>query len=125
MVFGTIGAIIHGLTLPAQLYIFGRLTTDFVAFQKQQVKIQINNGTLPAGEELINIEDQMLTYAEVYAYLAIGSWFVGYMQCAFWSISSIRQTHRIRLKFLDAILRQDIGWFDIHESGGLTTRMFE
>ena len=74
---------------------------------------------------MINIEDRMLFLAQIYAYAAVGSWIVGYMQCAFWSISAIRQTHRIRLKFLNAILRQDIGWFDINEAGGLTTRMFE
>ena len=62
---------------------------------------------------------------QVYAYLAIGAWLVGYVQCAFWSISAIRQTQRIRIKFFNAILRQNIGWFDINEAGGLTTRMFE
>lgn len=123
MFFGSIGAILHGLTLPAQLFIFGKLITDFVNFEIQKEKIAKN--TLPPGEDIINIEDRMLFFAEIYAYAAVVSWLVGYIQCAFWSISAIRQAHRIRLKFLDAILRQDIGWFDVNEAGGLTTRMFE
>ena len=123
MFFGSLGAIIHGLTLPGQLFIFGFLVDDFVKFQKNIEKMK-TNVTIPADEQ-INIEDRMLFFAEVYAYLAIGSGFVGYLQCAFWSVSAIRQTQRIRLRFFDAILRQDIGWFDINEAGGLTSRMFE
>jgi len=121
MAFGSFGAFLHGITLPGQLVIFGLLMTRFVEFQKQIIERDAGkNATVT-----IDIEDEMLVFSQIYAYAAVFSWLVGYMQCAFWSITAIRQTHRIRLKFFNAILRQDIGWFDVHEAGGLTTRMFE
>ena len=38
-------------------------------------------------------------------------------------MSSERQTRVIRKKLFDAILKQDIEWFDDHSSGELTTRL--
>lgn len=34
-----------------------------------------------------------------------------------------RQTRRIRVAYVHAILRQDMGWFDKAEDGSLTTRL--
>ena len=124
MVFGSLGAILHGLSLPGQLIIFGQLINKFIDFTQQRDLIA-KNATAVDPNDIINIEDEMLFYAEIYAYVAVASWLVGYMQCAFWSISAIRQIQRIRMLFFNSILRQDIGWFDVNEAGGLTTRMFE
>ncbi|KAH3689239.1 hypothetical protein DPMN_191104 [Dreissena polymorpha] len=38
-------------------------------------------------------------------------------------LASERQTHRIRKSFYQNILRQNIGWFDVHESGELNSRI--
>ena len=50
---------------------------------------------------------------------------LGYGQVTFWMIASERQSHRIRQKFFHNILRQNIGWFDVHEAGELNTRLSE
>lgn len=44
-------------------------------------------------------------------------------QTAFWNLSALRQTTRIREKYLTAVLRQEVGWFDKNPSGELTTRI--
>ncbi|XP_066910223.1 ATP-dependent translocase ABCB1-like isoform X2 [Clytia hemisphaerica] len=124
MVFGSLGAILHGLSLPGQLIIFGQLVNNFIDFTQQRELIR-KNATAVAPEDVIDIESEMLFYAQIYAYVAVASWIVGYMQCAFWSISAIRQIQRIRMLFFNSILRQNVGWFDVNEAGGLTTRMFE
>ena len=46
-------------------------------------------------------------------------------QASFWGITCERQVHRIRKQFFNAILRQEIGWFDTQQSGELTTRLAE
>ena len=56
---------------------------------------------------------------------AIGSMIFSYIQVAFWQIPSERQTRTIRHKLFDAILKQDIGWFDVYKSGELTNRLTE
>ena len=50
---------------------------------------------------------------------------VAYVQVAAWLTTSHRQTHRIRMALLSAVLRQEIGWFDTHDSGELGTRLAE
>ena len=50
---------------------------------------------------------------------------VGYMQTATWQSAAYGQCQRIRVKLLRAIIRQEIGWFDVHETGELNTRLAE
>ena len=61
MFFGSVCAIIHGISLPGQLIIFGLLVDDFVKFQTNEVK-RLSNITIT---DEINIEDRMLFFAEV------------------------------------------------------------
>ena len=49
----------------------------------------------------------------------------GYIQVSLWMMAAERQSHRIRNRFLYNVLRQDIGWFDTHETGELNTRLAE
>ena len=35
------------------------------------------------------------------------------------------QVHRIRIMFLQAILRQEIGWYDTHQTGDFASKMAE
>ena len=48
-----------------------------------------------------------------------------YMQVAFWTLSAGRQAKRLRTLFFHRIMRQDIGWFDVNETGELNTRLIE
>ena len=48
-----------------------------------------------------------------------------YGQVGFWLMASFRQVYVIRQQLFSAIMRQEIGWFDTHESGELNTRMSE
>jgi ABC-type multidrug transport system fused ATPase/permease subunit len=51
--------------------------------------------------------------------------FFSYFQVAFWLMASERQTRLIRKSLFRAILRQEIGWFDVYKSGELTNRLTE
>jgi ABC-type multidrug transport system fused ATPase/permease subunit len=51
--------------------------------------------------------------------------FVAYAQVAFWLMTSHRQTFKIRQSLLRAVLRQEIGWFDTHETGQIANRLSE
>ncbi|XP_033762473.1 LOW QUALITY PROTEIN: ATP-dependent translocase ABCB1-like [Pecten maximus] len=65
----------------------------------------------------------METFAIYYIGIAGGVLLCGYFQVAFWILASERQIHRIRKLFFRNIMRQDIGWFDTHETGELNTRL--
>jgi len=49
----------------------------------------------------------------------------GYFQVAFWLMPAEKQTKRIRTLLFESILKQDIGWFDVYQSGELTNRLTE
>lgn len=57
--------------------------------------------------------------------IAGGVMVCGYVQVSFWAVAAERQAHRIRDMFLRNVLRQEIGWFDTHETGELNTRLSE
>ncbi|VDL74808.1 unnamed protein product [Nippostrongylus brasiliensis] len=45
------------------------------------------------------------------------------LQMCCWHTVCERQVHQIRNRYLGAVLRQDMAWFDKNETGALTTRM--
>lgn len=50
---------------------------------------------------------------------------VACIRVATWLQTSYRQTYRIRVALLQAVLRQEIGWFDTHDAGELGSRLAE
>uniref|UniRef100_A0A4W5R2U3 ABC transmembrane type-1 domain-containing protein n=1 Tax=Hucho hucho TaxID=62062 RepID=A0A4W5R2U3_9TELE len=46
-----------------------------------------------------------------------------YMQVAFWTLAAGRQVKRLRKLFFHCIMQQEIGWFDVNETGELNTRL--
>jgi ABC-type multidrug transport system fused ATPase/permease subunit len=61
----------------------------------------------------------------MFSVIACGVMVCGYVQVTFWAIAAEKQAHRIRDKFLRNVLRQEIGWFDTHETGELNNRLSE
>lgn len=47
------------------------------------------------------------------------------LQMTCWHTVCERQIHQIRKHYFAAVLRQNGGWFDIHPSGELITKMSE
>lgn len=50
---------------------------------------------------------------------------VAYAQVAFWLMTSHRQSFKIRSTLLRAVFRQEIGWFDTNDIGGISNRLSE
>eukprot|EP01137_Pigoraptor_chileana_P035613 Opistho-2@29921 len=110
MVFGTIGAIINGSGTVSMSFLFGQVVDIFTDYVQ---------GTID-GDEL---KERVGRYALYFVFVACGIFVMAYMQLSFFSLASERQAKRIRIKYLSAILRQEIAWFDGHQSGQLTTRI--
>ena len=102
--FGTIAAAASGAVMPALTLIMGEIIDVF------------NGGT----EDFM---DAILKNALYFLYTGFGAFVVFYVQNAFWTLTSARQSLRLRNEYLSAILRQEIGWFDQTPAGELTTRI--
>lgn len=64
-------------------------------------------------------------YAIYYSILGFAVMVAAYMQVSFWTLAAGRQVKRVRRLFFHCIMKQEISWFDITETGELNTRLTE
>ncbi|NXF94574.1 MDR1 protein, partial [Eubucco bourcierii] len=123
MLLGTLLAVVHGSSLPIAMIIFGDMTDSFVASGS---KNQTGNLTAVNATEILNqLEKDMTRYAYYYSGIAAGVLLAAYVQTSFWTLAAGRQIKKIREKFFHAIMRQEIGWFDMNDVGELNTRLLD
>ncbi|KAL0889774.1 hypothetical protein Bca101_013757 [Brassica carinata] len=97
MGFGLIGAVGEGFITPTIFYITGLLLNDIggssndVAFMKAISK-----------------------KAVAILYVASASWVICFLQGYCWTRTGERQAARMRERYLKAVLRQDVSYFDLH-----------
>ncbi|XP_014320099.1 phosphatidylcholine translocator ABCB4 [Myotis lucifugus] len=121
MSLGTIMAIAHGSGLPLMMIVFGEMTDRFV--------ITAGNFSFPVNFTLsmLNpgriLEEEMTRYAYYYSGLGAAVLIAAYIQVSFWTLAAGRQIRKIRKEFFHAVLRQEIGWFDINDTTELNTRL--
>ncbi|XP_047550293.1 ATP-dependent translocase ABCB1 isoform X3 [Lutra lutra] len=126
MLMGTMAAIIHGAALPLMMLVFGDMIDSFAnaGIPGNITFINTTNGSNPNEPSFINIlEAEMTTYAYYYSGIGAGVLVAAYIQVSFWCLAAGRQILTIRKQFFHAIMRQEIGWFDVHDVGELNTRL--
>uniref|UniRef100_A0A9J8C2V0 ATP-binding cassette sub-family B member 5 n=1 Tax=Cyprinus carpio carpio TaxID=630221 RepID=A0A9J8C2V0_CYPCA len=111
MLLGTIMSMANGAVLPLMVIVFGDMTNSFV-----DDTIADN---LPPSECL----NQMTRHAINYSIMGFVVLVAAYMQVAFWTLAAGRQVKKLRKKFFHSIMKQEIGWFDVNETGQLNTRL--
>uniref|UniRef100_A0A670ZUJ7 ATP binding cassette subfamily B member 4 n=1 Tax=Pseudonaja textilis TaxID=8673 RepID=A0A670ZUJ7_PSETE len=115
MIVGTIFAALHGASLPVMMIVFGDMTNTFVG-----------SGTIDV-DYLLEFTSIILYFRYAYWYSAIGAGVLvcSYAYIACWTLAAGRQVKRIRQQFFHAIMRQEVGWFDINDAGELNTRLID
>jgi len=101
MVVGTIGAMGNGVCWPVFSIIFGDFADTF--------------GTLASSPTFM---DDVQKIALDFVYLAIGSAAGSFLQSSCWMWTGNRQASRLRMLYLQAALRQDVGFFDTNANAG-------
>ncbi|XP_077246607.1 ABC transporter B family member 13-like [Tasmannia lanceolata] len=96
MLFGSIGACVHGAGLPMFFVLFGRMIDSL--------------GSLSTDPQRLSSEVSKLALQLVYLGLVfLASSWIG-VSC--WMQTGERQTARLRVKYLQSVLRKDINFFD-------------
>jgi len=67
----------------------------------------------------------LLRHAIYYSIMGFVVLVAAYMQVAFWTLAAGRQVKKLRKTFFHSIMKQEIGWFDVNETGQLNTRLTE
>ncbi|KAG8384714.1 hypothetical protein BUALT_Bualt04G0147000 [Buddleja alternifolia] len=96
MISGSLGAIIHGSSMPVFFLLFGQMVNGF---GKNQM-------------DLHKMTHEVAKYALYFVYLGLIVCFSSYAEIACWMYSGERQVGAFRKKYLEAVLKQDVGFFD-------------
>ncbi|WCJ20782.1 ABC transporter B family member 19 [Euphorbia peplus] len=96
MIIGTIGAIIHGSSMPCFFLLFGEMINGFGKNQS----------------DLSLMTHEVEKYALYFVYLGGVVCVASYAEVACWMYSGERQVGTLRKKYLEAVLKQDVGFFD-------------
>ncbi|XP_067865081.1 ATP-dependent translocase ABCB1-like isoform X3 [Heterodontus francisci] len=118
MVVGIIAAVAHGMCLPLLSIVFGDMTNGFIC-QAQSANISLNVTDCDDAP----FEEQMAKFSYYYVAIGAAALLFAYIQVSFWVLASARQTRRLRKIFFHAVLRKEIGWFDVNPAGQLNTRL--
>ncbi|KAF8645234.1 hypothetical protein AX16_008061 [Volvariella volvacea WC 439] len=122
---GLIAAAAAGAAQPMMSLLFGNLTQDFVDFGTVLGEAQAGNATaaslIPqAGADFRHSAGLNASYL---VYIGIGMFVCTYTYMFFWVYTGEVNAKRIRERYLQAILRQDIQYFDKVGAGEVATRI--
>ena len=104
MIVGAACAFIAGAGMPAFSEVLGRLLQELI-------------------DAPDDIDKKMTDLAVIMVYIGVALFVMSFFQVFCWMLAGQRQVARIRLRFFEAVLRQDIAWHDEHKPGELTSRM--
>ncbi|CBI22189.3 unnamed protein product, partial [Vitis vinifera] len=96
MVSGSVGAVIHGSSMPVFFLLFGEMVNGF---GKNQT-------------DLSKMTEEVAKYALYFVYLGVVVCISSYAEIACWMYTGERQVSTLRKKYLEAVLKQDVGFFD-------------
>ncbi|KHN34176.1 ABC transporter B family member 15-like isoform X1 [Glycine soja] len=99
MVLGVFGAMGDGFSSPVMMYFIGRIVNNIGDVSKITPSTFMHN---------VN------KYSLALSYFASASFFTSFLEGYCWTRTSERQAARMRVKYLKAVLRQDVSYFDLH-----------
>ncbi|EKM58407.1 uncharacterized protein PHACADRAFT_252704 [Phanerochaete carnosa HHB-10118-sp] len=122
---GLVAATASGAAMPLMTLLFGRLIQSFVSFGSA---LQDTNPADPAAEAALQAAKNQFKHeaaqnASYLVYIGIGSLTCTFIYMYIWVYTGEIGTKRLREKYLQAVLRQDIAYFDNVGAGEVATRI--
>ncbi|KAH6830259.1 ABC transporter family protein [Perilla frutescens var. hirtella] len=99
MGLGLLGAIGDGVSMPVMLLVTSKLMNSF------------GNSQTSLSE---NFTHEINKNAVVLCYMACVQWVSCFLEGYCWTRTAERQASRLRSRYLKAVMRQDVGYFDLH-----------
>ncbi|KAM5533130.1 hypothetical protein V8D89_013178 [Ganoderma adspersum] len=122
---GLVAAAASGASQPLMSLLFSRLTQDFVSFGTAVIQKEQGNAdaaaSLPAAAA--NFKHSAALNASYLVYIGVGMFVCTYTYMVIWVYTAEVGAKRLRERYLQAILRQDIAYFDNVGAGEVATRI--
>ncbi|XP_042911164.1 ATP-dependent translocase ABCB1-like [Parasteatoda tepidariorum] len=114
---GAIAAIISGCTMPGMTIVLGSVIQEMIDYDKSINNISNKNVT---REDFLESATMLCIY-----FAAIGGVMLicSYIFVCSFNTAATNQAFRIRCLFMSSILKQDIEWYDTHETGDFASRI--
>uniref|UniRef100_A0A0N4WT08 ABC transmembrane type-1 domain-containing protein n=1 Tax=Haemonchus placei TaxID=6290 RepID=A0A0N4WT08_HAEPC len=125
LAIGTLASCIHGAGFSVLGIVLGGMTTVFLRAQNSEFVLGTASRD-PEGLPALTKEEfdtLVRRYCLYYLGLGFAMFATSYIQIVCWETFAERITHKLRKIYLKAILRQQISWFDIQQTGNLTARL--
>ncbi|KAK8534019.1 hypothetical protein V6N13_028302 [Hibiscus sabdariffa] len=97
MAAGFVGSVVDGIVTPLILYLMGRMFNNIGASSSAEI-----------------LTSNVRKVALLVIVTACGGWVGCFVEGVCWTRTSERQASRMRSRYLKAVLRQDIGYFDLN-----------
>ncbi|PPQ85425.1 hypothetical protein CVT25_006317 [Psilocybe cyanescens] len=122
---GIVAAVTAGVAQPMMTLLFGRLTEDFVNFARvsSQARQNIPGAANQLGQAASDFRHAAAKNASYLVYIGIGIYVCTYTFMYIWVYTGEVNAKRIRERYLQAVLRQDIAFFDGVGPGEVATRI--
>lgn len=121
MTLGLLSATASGVLQPLNTILFGKLTGDIIEYAKTLYNMTMTPDERNAAEE--TFFDGIRYFALMNSLIGVGMFIFGYLATVSFNYSATRQIFRIRSAYLKSILNQDVGWYDVNQTGDFSSRM--
>uniref|UniRef100_A0A1A8RVJ5 ATP-binding cassette, sub-family B (MDR/TAP), member 4 n=2 Tax=Nothobranchius rachovii TaxID=451742 RepID=A0A1A8RVJ5_9TELE len=121
IIVGTVMAVANGVVLPLMCIVFGEMTDSLINSAASSINMTHPNFT--SINITSTLQEEMTSFAIYYSIMGAVVLIAAYLQVSLWTLAAGRQVKRIRTLFFHRIMQQDIGWFDVNETGELNTRL--
>ncbi|PSS30421.1 ABC transporter B family member 15 like [Actinidia chinensis var. chinensis] len=98
MTLGFLGAVGDGASMPVLLQVTGKIMNNI-------------GGTSSVADAFSHSINKNAVFL---CYVACGQWVTCFLEGYCWTRTAERQASRMRARYLKAVLRQDVGYFDLH-----------
>nr|CAB3484743.1 unnamed protein product [Digitaria exilis] len=112
MAAGSAGAVVHGAAMPVFFLLFGELVNGFGKNQ-HNLRCMTDEVSKALNTDFLNFcSFRALQYSLYFVYLGLVVCASSYLEIACWMYTGERQVGALRRRYLEAVLRQDVGFFD-------------
>lgn len=116
---GLLGTVGSGVMQPLNMLIFGTLTGDIVSY----ATLVFNNTV--TEEDKQTFFDNIVKFVFHNCLIGVGMFVFSYTSTVVFNYSALRQAFKVRSLFFEKTMNQDVGWFDINQTGDFASRMSE